>query len=311
MTGPHNGTERVAYIGLGSMGAGMARNLLRRLDGDLMVFDARPDAVAAFAAEGAKPATSLPDLADRTLVFLSLPGPPEFEAVVFGKGGLAEVLRPGALIVDLTTNRRETVIEAAEKLATQGIELVDSPVSGGKTGAEEGRLTLGVGGTAAAVERARPYMEAFATLVLHAGNIGAGDVCKLIHNLGLHILRQAMAEMFTIATKAGVDPAVVYEFVRTGSFGRHDQLKWLPTRVFNGEFETTETPWFRHALSLKDIRLAMELAGEVEVPTPLGSSCHELAEEATRRGWDDRDSWVIFSLQEEAAGVRVRTGTGS
>lgn len=301
------GSEAVGFVGLGSMGAGMARNLLRA-NGELTVFDMRPEVVSAFAAEGARPAGSLADLATCTLVFLSLPGPPEFEAVVLGEGGLISVLRRGSLIVDLTTNRPDTVRSTAQRLAERGIDLVDSPVSGGKTGAEEGRLTLGVGGSAAAVDRARPFMEAFATAVLHAGDVGAGDVCKLVNNLGLTILRQAYAEMFTIATKAGVDPRAVHEFVRTGSFGRHDQLGWLTSRVFTGEFETTDTPWFRHVLALKDIRLVTELAQEEGVPMPIGSVCYDLAQEATRRGWDERDSWVTFLLQEEAAGVKVRVG---
>ncbi|MEE3853035.1 NAD(P)-dependent oxidoreductase [Gordonia sp. LSe1-13] len=296
--------ETVSFIGLGVMGSGIARNLMKG-GVDLTVYDVRRDVVESFAAEGARAASSPADLAHSSLVFVSVPGPPQFEEVLFGENGLADLLDSGTLIVDLTTNRPSTVQAAAAKLADRGIALVDAPVSGGRAGAEQGTLSIPVGGSADDFHRAQPYLALFSSKLLHAGDLGAGDACKLIHNLGLNIQRQALAEMFTLAVKSGIEPQLMHDFVSAGSFGRNDFLQWLPPRVFTREFEKADPPWYRHELSNKDTRLAMDIARDLDVPAPLGSVCLDLSEQVLERGWGDRDSWVVFTLQEEAAGVVI------
>lgn len=288
------------------MGSGIAENLLRN-GVDLQVHDKSSSSLARFEALGAIAKADIAELKECTIVFVCLPGPPEFQSVVCDRGGLIDVLQPGSLIIDMTTNRVSTVREAAQLLQTRGIELADAPVSGGVPGSVEGTLAVAVGGSVKAYERAEPFLKHVSGLLIHAGEIGAGDACKLVHNMGLHIVRQALAEMFTVAAKAGVKPADLFEFVSAGSFGRLDHLHaWLKPRVFTGKFETEEA-WFRHALSLKDIKLVDELASELDVPSPLGRTCLDIAQEATNRGWDDRDSWIVFALQEEAAGIKVRS----
>ena len=305
-TTPGDPAERVGFVGLGAMGGAIARNLLAH-GTPLTVFDVSPAVVESFRQLGADGAHSLADLSDCTMVITCLPGAPEFEAVLFNGGGLAEVLDAGSLIIDMTSNDPSVVRLAAQRLAAHGIDLVDAPVAGGKAGGEKGTLAVAVGGSEAAFMRARPVLEQVSAVLLHAGGLGSGDVCKLAHNLGIHIVRQALAEMFTLAVKSGVAPEALFEFVSNGAFGRLDQLhSWFVPRILSGEFLEGE-PTFRHALALKDIRLAAALAEQEDVPLPLGHECLDLALRASSDGWDDRDAWATFALQEERAGVTVRT----
>lgn len=300
-----NGTERVGFVGLGAMGGPIARSLIKGQT-QLKVYDLRPEAMEPFAALGAETARDLAELADCTLVMTSLPGPPEFESALFGSGGLAEILGSGSLIVDMTSNDPQVIRRAARTLAAKGIDLVDAPVAGGPAAGEQGMLAIAVGGSDEGFERARPFLEQASTLLLHAGDVGCGDVCKLTHNLGIHIIRQALAEMFTLAVKAGVKPEVLFEFVSHGSFGRLDQLhSWFRPRILTGEFLEGK-PTFRHALAVKDIGLAVSLAKGLDVPLPLGRDCLDLAQMASSNGWDDRDAWITFGLQEQRAAVVVR-----
>jgi 3-hydroxyisobutyrate dehydrogenase len=305
-TVPGDATERVGFVGLGAMGGAIARNLLAH-GTPLTVFDVAPVAVESFRQLGAQGAHSLTDLSSCTMVITCLPGAPEFEAVLFGGGGLAEVLDAGSLIIDMTSNDPSVVRSAAQQLAEHGIELVDAPVAGGKASGEKGTLAVAVGGSETAFRRARPVLEQVSVTLVHAGALGGGDVCKLAHNLGIHIVRQALAEMFTLAVKAGVAPEALFEFVSNGAFGRLDQLhSWFVPRILTGDFLEGK-PTFRHALALKDIRLAVALAERAEVPLPLGNECLDLAVRASSEGWDDRDAWATFALQEGRAGVEVRT----
>lgn len=308
-TMPGEAAERVGFVGLGAMGGAIARNLLAR-GTPLTVFDVAPSAVESFRELGAQGVHNLADLSDRTIVITCLPGAPEFEAVLFSPGGLAEALAAGSLIIDMTSNDPSTVRRAGERLAGHAIELVDAPVAGGKAGGEKGTLAVAVGGSETAFARARPLLEQTSAVLLHAGGLGSGDVCKLAHNLGIHIVRQALAEMFTLAVKSGVAPEALFEFVSNGAFGRLDQLhSWFVPRILSGEFLEGE-PSFRHALALKDIRLAVGLAEREDVPLPLGRECLDLALRASSNGWDDRDAWATFALQEERAAVEVRTTKG-
>lgn len=299
------GTELVGFIGLGAMGGAISRNLLRS-GVPLKVFDLRPNAVTEMVKLGATAASHPTDFRDRTIVILSLPGPKEFEAILFGEGGLIDTMQPGSLVIDMTSNNPEVVRRASVRLASNGIDLIDAPVAGGKAGAEQGTLTIAVGGNSDSYERARPLLEHTSKILLHAGNIGCGDVCKLVHNLGIHIVRQAIAEMFTLGSKAGVDTDVLFEFVRHGAFGRLDHLNsWFKPRILTGEFLSDE-PTFRHDLALKDVELAVALADDIGVPLPLGGECLDLARTISERGWGDRDAWINFALQEERSGVLVR-----
>ena len=161
-----------------------------------------------------------------------------------------------------------------------------------------------VGGEREIYERLKPILDAFGDKVFYAGAIGAGSVCKLVHNMIGHGVRQAIAEGLTLGVKAGVDAETLWECVRRGSTGRLRYLhESVPRNVFRKDYGN---PSFMLALARKDIALANELVREFQVPMPIANLAEQIAIQGLNRGWGDQDSSVTFLLQEEAAGVEVR-----
>src|SRR6266540_5399372 len=296
--------ETVGFIGLGNMGSGMAGNILKA-DYPIVVHDLRPDLVASFVDRGARSAASPVEVARQCdVTFTSLPGPAEVEAVALGSQGILEGIRAGGIYVDLSTSR-PTLIRQIEPLFRQkGAYVLDAPVSGGKTGAATRNLAGMVGGERSIYERIKPILDAFGDKVFYAGSIGAGSVCKLMHNMIGHGIRQAIAEGLTFGVKAGVEPEALWKCVRRGAGGRMSGLhEGLPRTVFRGQFEPAS---FTLVLSRKDIALATELGREYNVPMPVANIVEQIAIQAMNQGWGDKDSSIAFLLQEEAAGVEVR-----
>jgi 3-hydroxyisobutyrate dehydrogenase-like beta-hydroxyacid dehydrogenase len=296
--------ETVGFIGLGNMGSGMAGNI-QKADYPLVVYDIRAESATPFLTQGAHLAASPAEVARLSdVTFTSLPGPPEVEAVALGAQGILAGIRPGSVYVDLSTSR-PTLIRRLEPLfRDKGAHVLDAPVSGGKTGAATRNLAVMVGGERAIYERLKPILDAFGDKVFYAGSIGAGSVCKLMHNMISHGIRQAIAEGLTLGVKAGVDPVMLWECIRRGSVGRMRLLhEGLVRTVFRGEFEPAS---FALALARKDIALATELGREYNVPLPVANLVEQTVIEALNRGWGEMDSNVPFLLQEEAAGVQVR-----
>ncbi|HEY7492478.1 MAG TPA: NAD(P)-dependent oxidoreductase [Candidatus Tectomicrobia bacterium] len=296
--------ETVGFIGLGNMGSGMAGNI-QKADYPLVVYDIRTASATPFLAQGARLAASPAEVVRLSdVTFTSLPGPPEVEAVALGAQGILEGIRPGSIYVDLSTSR-PTLIRRLEPLfRDKGAHVLDAPVSGGKTGAATRNLAVMVGGERAIYERIKPILDAFGDKVFYAGSIGAGSVCKLMHNMISHGIRQAIAEGLTLGVKAGVEPEALWECIRRGSVGRMRLLhEGLVRTLFRGQFEPAS---FALSLSLKDITLATELGREYYVPMPVANLVQQIVIEAMNRGWGDQDSNVACLLQEEAAGVQVR-----
>jgi 3-hydroxyisobutyrate dehydrogenase-like beta-hydroxyacid dehydrogenase len=296
--------DTVGLIGLGNMGSGMAGNLLKA-GYPLVVYDLRPDAVRDFAARGARAATSVAEVARSADVTLtSLPGPPEVEAVATDPGGLLEAMRPGAVWIDTSTSRPMLIRRLEPRFRARGVHVLDAPVSGGPAGAATRNLAVMVGGDRAVYDRAKPVLDAIGDKVFYAGTIGAGSVCKLVHNMVGHSVRQAIAEALTLGVKAGVEAESVWECIRRGALGRMVYLhEGLPKTVFRGAYDP---PMFALSLARKDIGLATELAREFDVPMPMTNLAEQIAIEAMNRGWGGLDNNVMFRLQEEAAGVVVR-----
>lgn len=296
--------ETVGFIGLGNMGGGMAGNI-QKADYPMVVLDLRAEIMQPFIDQGARQGASAAEIASQCdIIFTSLPGPAEVEAVATGPGGVLEGIRPGGVYIDLSTSRPTLIRQIEPKFRAKGAHVLDAPVSGGKTGAQSRNLAVMVGGERDVFERVKPVLDAFGDKVFYAGAIGAGAVCKLVHNMIGHGIRQAIAEGITLGVKAGVDPEAVWECVRRGSVGRMSGLHGgLPATVFKGEFEP---PSFALELARKDIRLATELGREFNVPMPVANIAEQLAIASMNRGWGAKDSSITFLLQEEAAGVQVR-----
>ena len=271
----------------------------------MVVYDIRQEITKPFVDQGARLAGSPAEVASQCEVtFTSLPGPKEVEAVAMGADGVLEGIQSGGIYVDLSTSRPTLIRQIEPKFRAQGAHVLDAPVSGGKSGAASRNLAVMVGGEKDIYERIKPILDAFGDKVFYAGSIGAGSVCKLVHNMIGHGVRQAIAEGLTLGVKAGVEPEAVWECARRGALGRMLSLHVsLPQTVFRGEFEPAT---FALALSRKDVGLATELGREFNVPMPVANIAEQIAIEGMNRGWGDKDSSVTFLLQEEAAGVEVR-----
>ena len=296
--------ETVGFIGLGNMGGGMANNI-QKAGYSMVVYDLREEAARPLLDGGARLANSPQEVASLSdVTFTSLPGPKEVEEVSVGPEGVLEGIKPGAIFVDLSTSRPTLIREIEPRFRQKGAHVLDAPISGGKSGAASGNLAVMVGGEREIFERIKPLLDSFGDKVCYAGEIGAGSVAKLVHNMIGHGVRQAIAEGMTLGVKAGVEAEALWECVRRGALGRMSGLhEGMAKTVFRGEFDP---PSFALALSRKDIGLATELGREFNVPMPVANLAEQIAIQGMNRGWGNRDSSVTFLLQEEQAGVEVR-----
>ena len=296
--------ETVGFIGLGNMGGGMAGNI-QKAGYPMVVYDIREEATKPFLEGGARLASSPAEVARLSDITLtSLPGPNEVEQVATGLEGVLDGINPGGIYVDLSTSRPTLIREIEPRFRQKGCHVLDAPVSGGKSGAATRNLAVMVGGEREIYDRIKPILDAFGDKVYYAGSIGAGSVCKLMHNMIGHGVRQAIAEGLTLGVKAGVEPEALWECVRRGSLGRMSGLhEGIARTVFRGEFEPAS---FALSLSRKDVGLATELGREYNVPMPIANLVEQIAIQGMNRGWGDKDSSVTFLLQEEQAGVEVR-----
>jgi len=294
---------KVGFIGLGTMGRHMASNLMKG-GHQLVVNDVRREAAAPHLQAGATWADTPHAVAEATeVVFTSLPGPVEVEAVALGEQGLGAGLAAGKVYFDLSTNSPALVRRIHEAFKKKGIHMLDAPVSGGPRGAESRRLALWVGGDEDIFKRYKPVLDAIGDQPYYVGPIGAGSVAKLVHNCAGYVIQTALAEVFTMGVKAGVEPIALWKAVRQGAGGRRRTFDGLADQFLPGKFEP---PSFALRLAHKDVTLATALGREHKVPMKLANITLEEMTEALNRGWAERDSRVAMLLQEERAGVQIK-----
>jgi 3-hydroxyisobutyrate dehydrogenase-like beta-hydroxyacid dehydrogenase len=294
---------KVGFIGLGTMGSSMALNTLKG-GYELIVHDLNRDAAAPHLEAGATWADSPRQVAAASdVVFTSLPGPPEVEAVALGDNGLVQGARAETVYFDLSTNSPTLMRRIHEVFAARGVHVLDAPVSGGPEGARTRRLAIWVGGDKALFERYKSVLDAIGDAAYYVGPIGTGSIAKLVHNCTGYILQTALAETFTMGIKAGVDPLVLWQAVRFGALGRRRTFDGLTQQFLPGQFDP---PAFALRLARKDVALAVEVGREFDVPMRLANLTYAELTEALNRGWGQRDSRVAMLLQEERAGVDVQ-----
>jgi 3-hydroxyisobutyrate dehydrogenase len=294
---------KVGFIGLGTMGASMASNIQQR-GWEMIVNDIRPAAAKPHLAAGAKWADTPRQIAEASdVVFTSLPGPPEVEAVALGDDGLLAGLGAGKAYFDLSTNSPTLVRRIHSLFGARGIHVLDAPVSGGPRGARTRKLAIWVGGDETVFLRHKPVLDAMGDQVIRVGPIGAGSVAKLVHNCAGYVVQCALAEVFTLGVKAGVEPLALWQAVRQGANGRQRLYDRLADNFLQGKYDP---PSFALRLAHKDVSLATALGREHHVPMRLAHLTLEEMTEALNRGWGERDSRVAMLLQEERAGVQVR-----
>lgn len=293
---------KIGFIGLGAMGAGMAHNLIGA-GYDVTVHDMQRARGEEFEARSANWADSVAELGSATdVVFTSLPGPAEMRAVGIGEAGLVAAMRPGAAWFDLSTNSPSTLREVHAVAANRGVHVLDAPVSGRPAGAREGRLAIYIGGDLAAYEAHRELLDTVGDRVIRVGEIGSGNIAKLAHNCASISIRAAIAEVMSLGVKAGVDAGTLWSALRQGAIGRSRTFDSIGTRYLQ---EGYEPPSFALALADKDLRLALELADELEVPMAVARVAQHDYREALERGWGGKDSQSPMRLQNERAGVEI------
>ncbi|WP_037161822.1 NAD(P)-dependent oxidoreductase [Rhodococcoides fascians] len=294
---------KVGFIGLGGMGSGMAHNLLKA-GYDLSVFDLDAERGKEYVAAGATWAESVAELGRGVdIVFTSLPGPVQMKEVGLGENGLLGTLRRGAVWFDLTTNSPSVVREVDIACREAGIELFDAPVSGGPKGAKSGKLAIYIGGDKSVFDEHGSILDAIGDKVLYVGEIGAGNVAKLVHNCASISIRAAIAEVMTMGVAAGVEPDSLWHAMRQGAIGRARTFDRIGDRYLQGAYEPAS---FALALADKDLRLSLELAAENGVPMRLAEAAQADFKEALDRGWGARDSQSPMELQNERAGVTIK-----
>lgn len=283
---------RVGFIGLGVMGAPIAARLARKGHAVKVSDLRRADVPGASWSETAAAA-----VADAEVAFTSLPGPAEVEAVA---AQIGPALARGAAWFDLTTNSPACVRRVHAQLSQRSVQFLDAPVSGGREGAHSGKLALWVGGDEATYRRHETVLRAIGDQPYYVGPIGAGSVAKLAHNAASFTVQTALAEIFTLGVKAGVEPLALFKALRQGATGRKRTFDRLAEQFLPNKFDP---PGFALRLAHKDLGLALDLAREVGVPMQVAQLAMQEFETALARGWGERDSRTPMLLQSERAGV--------
>ncbi len=293
-------TRKVGFIGLGNMGAGMARNLLKA-DVPLMVWDVFPQSVEALAGDGAAAAAAAAAVADEAdLVFLCVPTERETHEVLFGKAGLAQAGKPSA-IVDCTTMNHGAARRFAQQAREAGMVYADCPVSGMPLRAENGTLTMMFGGSTKLFERAKPYLDCMGEYIVHCGDVGMGQLMKAVNNIIYDINIAAFCEVLPFAVKAGLRPGQLAEVLTTGnsrSFASQYFVPRIMERRFHGDFSLRA--------AYKDIVNIQEAAERLGASLPLVDAMVSAYESAIESGLGDEPKSAMIKVYEERMGQEVR-----
>ena len=295
----------VGFIGLGNMGSGMSMNIAKS-GYKMIVHDLDRNAAIPILEFGAEWADSPREVAEKCdVIFTSLPGPLEVEAVATGENGLLEGVSGSSVWLDLSTSSPTLIRRLADTIGNKGATVMDAPISGGVRGAQKGLLAVMVGGDRDTFDQLLPLLESFGDKVTYTGDIGAGSICKLMHNSIGYGMQMILSECLTLGVKAGVEAEALVECIRNGSVGRGNLLNvTLPETYFKGKFDP---PNFALKLARKDVALALELGREYDVPMEAASHAYNELTAALNRGWAEQDSRIALLLQEERAGnIEVR-----
>jgi 2-hydroxy-3-oxopropionate reductase len=290
--------ESIGFIGLGIMGKPMASNLLAA-GYQVTVHDRGRGPVEELAARGATVGESPREVAAAgDVVITMLPDSPDVEAVVLGPDGIIEGIREGALYIDMSSIAPATSRTIAAVLAERGVDAIDAPVSGGEPAAQQGNLSIMVGGSEEAVERAQPIFDVLGKSATHIGPAGAGQVTKAANQVVVALTIQAVAEALTLSRKAGVDPARVRDAL-LGGFAQSRILDLHGQRMLDGNYE----PGFKLRLHRKDLAIALQLGREEQVPLFATAQAAELMDALLAQGSGELDHAAVATLYEQLAGV--------
>jgi len=293
---------KIGFIGVGNMGGPMCRNIIKKTNHTVTVFDLNPDSVKTCTDLGATAGKSVAEVAAGSEVIMtSLPMPKDVEAVALGAGGILENAKPGTVYFDLSTNALTNVRAIAAKLKEKGITMLDAPVSGGTIGAEAGTIAIMVGGDKAVFDAHLPMLQSFGANVLHMGELGTGTIAKLVNNMMAFCNMAAAAEGMMLGAAAGIDPEKLRQVISNSS-GNSSAYRLFSDRVLKGNFKAS----FALDLAYKDTHLALELSDQLGVPTPMGATTHNLMRLARGMGLGSSDTASMMRVYETALKREVR-----
>jgi len=293
---------KVGYIGLGIMGKSMARNIMKT-GYEVVVHNRSRESVNELVGEGAIEGHSPADVASQVdVVFTNLPDSPDVELVALGKDGIIEGAHEGLIYVDNSTIKPATARKVGEKLAEQGVLMLDAPVSGGDVGAKQGTLTIMVGGAEEALEKIRPVLEAMGKTITHVGGAGDGQIAKAANQIMVAAQMVAMGELLVLAQKAGADPEKVVQAIRGGAAGCWT-LDNKPQRLFSGN----RGPGFKAYMQVKDLGIVMDTAREYGIPLPSAAVHTQLYNAMLEMGMADLDNSAVLGVIEKLAGTEIKT----
>ncbi len=290
---------QIGFVGLGQMGSPMALNLAAAQS--LVVFDREKERCMPLVEKGARCADGLSDIARADVIFLSLPDGRIVEDVVCGKGGLLEMMKPGTIIVDTSTINYTATLSIAERLDQAGIEFIDAPVSGMQARAENGTLTMMCGGREALIAKLHPLFTHLASLIVHMGPAGSGQLAKLINQLLFDINLAAIAEIMPMAVKLGLDPETIASVVNSGT-GRSYASEFFIPNILQGSFNQG----YPMTNAYKDLICGAEISARYKIPAPLLAAATTTYQQALLAGHGESDKGAMIKVFEELLGVEFR-----
>ncbi len=294
-------SKKIGFIGLGIMGKPMAKNLLKA-GYSLVVFDINENSVNEVVAAGAEKGENNKDVASKSdIIITMLPNSPHVKTAILGENGVLEGIKPGSIIVDMSSIAPLASQEIAEKTNEKGIPMLDAPVSGGEPKAIDGTLSIMVGGPADSFEAVKDILQVMGGDVVHVGEIGSGNTTKLANQIIVALNIAAMSEAMMLATKAGVDPEKVYDAIKGGLAGSTVLNAKVPM-VLDRNFK----PGFRIELHIKDLMNALDTGHGVGAPLPLTSQVMEMMQALKVDGKAGNDHSGLVEYYEKLANAEVR-----
>lgn len=293
--------KKIGFVGLGIMGKPMAKNLLRA-GYAVTVFDINQDAVKEVMAEGAAMAKTSKEVAQHSEVVITmLPNSPHVKTAVLGENGVLEGAKPGLILIDMSSIAPLASQEIAAAVAKKGVEMLDAPVSGGEPKAIDGTLSIMVGGKQELFDKCFELLSKMGKSIVRCGDVGAGNTTKLANQIVVALNIAAVSEAFVLATKAGVDPELVFNAIRGGLAGS-TVMEAKGPMMLAGNFK----PGFKIDLHIKDLANAIETGHDVGVPLPLTASVMEILQALKVDGKGQNDHSGIVQFYENLAKVEAR-----
>ena len=299
--------KKLGFIGLGNMGKPMAANLMKS-GYSLTIYDLKPEPVQELVAAGAAAAGSPREVAEKSEVVITmLTSSPHVEQVMFGPDGVLEGLKKGATIIDMSTIDPIVTRKVAAAAAEKGIKMLDAPVSGAPPKAADGTLSIMVGGKKEVFAECQDILQTMGEKILHAGDVGMGEVVKLANNLAAAVAGIGAWEAFLFGTKLGADPRTLFE-VMSASSGNSWVLQTripypdvIPNCPANNDF----APGFTADLMAKDLGLILSAAGAMKFPLLAGSLTHQMVEAAKANGLGQKDWSAVCKIIYKLAGEEI------